>query len=107
MVLKKRRHDGDLNEHDCMAETMNILRSGNTILMPFFIIHNRDNNIKGDKLVHGKRNNDRFHYKVRFILLPFLIELNNDFNHIDNSIRSLSRAISYSTMISAFGDEAV
>jgi hypothetical protein len=36
-----------------------------------------------------------------------LIELNNDFNHIDNSIRSLSRAISYSTMISAFGDEAV
>jgi hypothetical protein len=38
MVLKKRRHDGDLNEHDCIAETMNILRSGNTILMPFFII---------------------------------------------------------------------
>ena len=38
MVLKKRRHDGDLNEHDCIAETMNILRSGNTILMPIFII---------------------------------------------------------------------
>jgi hypothetical protein len=35
MVLKKRRHVGDLNEHDCIAETMNILRSGNTILMRF------------------------------------------------------------------------
>jgi len=37
MVLKKRRHDGDLIEHDCIAETMNILRSGNTILMPVFL----------------------------------------------------------------------